>query len=197
MTVLFLVRHGETNAVGRKLVGRAPQVPLNPAGVDQAERLARYFALVPIQAVYASPLERAWETAEALAKPHALRVVAEEALTDVEFGSWTGRTLSELRDDKQFQVFNLFRSGTAPPDGESIIDVQARMVGLLRRLAREHAETSVVVVGHADPLRAAVAYFLGVPVDMILRLEIDPGSVSVLDLGSESVKLTLLNHSPR
>jgi probable phosphoglycerate mutase len=197
VTQLFLVRHGETNAVGRKLVGRAPHVPLNAAGVDQAERLARHFALVPIQAVYASPLERAWETAEALAKPHALGVMADEALTDVEFGSWTGRTLTELRDTKEFQVFNTFRSGTAPPEGESIVDVQARMVGFLRRVAREHAVGSVVVVGHADPIRAAVAYFLGVPVDMILRLEVEPGSVSLLDLGSESVTLKLLNHSPR
>jgi probable phosphoglycerate mutase len=178
-------------------VGRTPQVSLNPAGVDQAERLARYFALVPIQGVYASPLERARETAEALAKPHALSVSIEEALTDVEFGAWTGCTLDELRDTQEFRLFNTFRSGTAPPGGESIIDVQARMIGVLRRLAEAHGDGSIVIVGHADPLRAAIAYFVGMPVDLILRLELDPGSVSALELGHASVKLTSLNHAPR
>lgn len=195
MTMLCLVRHGTTDAVGAWLSGRMTGVPLNREGAEQAARLGAFFASAPLAAVYSSPLERAVQTATAIALSHGLPVQQRADLTDIDFGEWTGRSLNELRGDNAFHRFNQHRALGCPPKGEPAFDVQARMVRALSEIARLHPRSSVVVVGHADPLRAALAFFLGMSLDLALRLEISPGSVSRLELG-EDVSLACLNQLP-
>ena len=195
MTVLCLVRHGTTDAVGNSLSGRMTGVPLNREGAEQAARLGSFFASAPLAAVYSSPLERALQTASAIALSHGLPVQERADLTDIDFGEWTGKSLNELRDDVTFRRFNQQRALGCPPKGEPASEVQARMVRASFEIARLHPRSSVVVVGHADPVRAALAFFLGMSLDLAQRLEISPGSISRLEL-DDDVRLGYLNQLP-
>jgi broad specificity phosphatase PhoE len=196
MTRVFLVRHGHTEAVGQRLSGRLPGFHLDAVGRDEAARAAESLAHTPLEAVYSSPLERAVETARAIAAPHGLALELRDGLQELDFGAWSGLLIDELRDDEAFQRFNVHRGGNRAPGGEHGVEVQARMVRELSALRDRHPEGSIAVVGHADPLRAAVAHFVGIPLDLTHRLELAPGSITRLDLWPTGATLHYLNRPP-
>ena len=145
-----------------------------------------------LEAVYASPLERTRETAKAIAAPQGLTVQIEEAVWEVDYGDWTGRWVSEVTEDEGWRHWNQHRGESRSPGGESMLEIQARTVHGLLRIAEQHQGT-VAVVSHGDPVRSAVAYFLGVPLDMFLRIEIDPASVSILQIEKWGVRVQGVN----
>ncbi|HLV21570.1 MAG TPA: histidine phosphatase family protein [Polyangiaceae bacterium] len=194
-TTLLLVRHGLTAAVGHALAGRADEPGLGDEGWAQAQRLADWLHGVQPSAVYTSPIRRAVQTAECIAARLQQRAQARPALTEVDFGAWTGRRFEALDDVERWRRFNTFRSGTAPPGGEPMSTVQARVVGELLGLRDAHPDATVVVVSHADPIRSALAHFLGVPLDLMLRLSVDPASTSALELGDWGATLRFLNRA--
>ena len=196
MTRFYLVRHGAHDLLGRALAGRMPGVGLNAEGRAQAERLAAHFAAVRPTAVISSPLQRTVETAQPIASRLGLELELESGLLEIDFGAWTGRAFTELDGDPAWPLFNNARSLVAIPGGESLIDVQTRMVATLRRLAADRPEASLVLVGHGDPLKSAIAYFLGVPIDLQRRIEIAPGSISDLELGRDDVVVNAVNLQP-
>src|SRR4051812_30297042 len=128
MTTFLLIRHGETDAVGKTIMGWQPGWHLNANGRRQAELLAARLARIPIRAIYASPLERAMQTAEPMALTHNLTVQPVDDLGEIRFGEWEGRSIAELDRLPDWQRFNSFRSGTQPPGGEFLFEVQARML---------------------------------------------------------------------
>jgi probable phosphomutase (TIGR03848 family) len=197
MTTFLLIRHGATDAIGKRLVSRSPHVMLNAEGRAQVAELAQRLASLPIAAVYSSPLERARATAEPIARAHQLEVRVNEALHEFEFGSWTGKSLEELAGLPEWQAFNQYRSLTRAPGGESMLEVQLRMVGLLEELTRTHAQALVALVSHGDPLRALLAYYLGVPLDLFQRIEIQPASASVITLGQQGARVLRMNVNGR
>jgi probable phosphomutase (TIGR03848 family) len=182
MTTFLLIRHGSCDPVGKSIAGRAPGIHLNDTGRAQATALAERLAAVPVAAVYSSPLERAQETAAPLAARQGKSVTIVPELVELDFGEWTGRTLAELHEAAGWREFNAFRSGTRIPGGELMSEVQSRAVGALERLARSHPDATVAAVSHGDVIRAILTYFLGMPLDLLQRIEIDPTSVSVLRL---------------
>jgi probable phosphoglycerate mutase len=195
MTTLLLIRHGMTDAVGRRLTGRLPGVHLNELGQRQARALAARLASQPISAIYASPLERTLETAREIAATRGLEVVVRPALVESDFGEWSGRSLAELAGDPVYQLFNRVRSITEPPGGEHFSAVQARMASELLRIRDAHRDQTVAVVSHADPLRAALCVFLGIGIDLMQELELAPASVSTLRLTEDSVLLLSMNET--
>jgi broad specificity phosphatase PhoE len=172
-----------------------PGVVLSDAGRRQSALLAERLAGAPLRAVYSSPLERAQETAAPLAARLGLAVETEPALNEIDIGEWTGRGLDELRDEPLWQAFNLFRSGTRPPGGETMLEVQSRIVRFLDELRRRHPDEPVAAISHADILKSAVLYYLGMPLDLFLRIEIEPASVTVLELADWGPRLLLLNET--
>jgi probable phosphomutase (TIGR03848 family) len=180
-TVVLLVRHGRTPTTGTALPGRAPGLTLSPEGRRQAEELAAQLAgLQRLAAVYASPLERARETAAPLARGRRLAVRVEPGLTDCDVGEWTGLALKELRRRPEWQAIQRHPSGFRFPDGESFIEMQARMAAALTRLVARHPGQTVVAVSHGDPIKAAVAHALGLHLDFFQRLAVAPASVSAI-----------------
>jgi probable phosphoglycerate mutase len=150
---------------------------------------------VTLDAVYSSPRERAVETAEPLAQYHGLRPCVVDALDDVDFGRWTGRTLHELDGEAQWARFNSLRSVARIPGGEQMLDVQARAISALETMRRAHPGGRCAVVSHADVIRGTVAHVAGIPLDLMWRLEIAPASLSVLritegDVGIHGVNLS-------
>src|SRR5688572_768537 len=95
MTMLVLVRHATTASTGKRLGGRT-QAPLDDAGRAQAEAAAQRLADLPFKAIYASPLQRTFETAQIVAAPHRLQVRPDDGLLEVEYGRWTDRPLKPL-----------------------------------------------------------------------------------------------------
>jgi probable phosphomutase (TIGR03848 family) len=193
MTTFYLIRHGLNDWVDRKLAGWLPGVHLNDRGQDQVERLARRLSRVGLDAIVSSPLDRAQETAAPLAAKAGLNVEISEAVGEIKPGDWTGRTLNELNADEHWKRFNVFRGGTRAPSGELMLETQVRMVNEILRLRERYQDGKVAVVSHGDPLRAIVGYFVGAPIDMFLRLEISPASISVVQIDGWGAKVLCVN----
>ena len=181
MTTLVLVRHATTAATGSRLGGRT-QAPLDEAGRGQAAATAERLAQVPLKAVYASPLARTRETAEIVASRHRLEVADDDGLLEVEYGRWTDRPLRPLTRTKLWPVIQARPSLVTFPDGETIRAMQLRAVDALEAIAARHRNATVAAVSHADVIKAVVAFYLGQPLDLFQRLQIAPGSITMLAL---------------
>jgi probable phosphoglycerate mutase len=193
MARFLLIRHGLTDAVGRTLCGTAAGVHLNAEGRAQATRLAGRLGGVKLEAVVSSPLERAIETAAAIADGRGLTVESRAAFAEFEVGEWTGSAFSDLERSPTWQRFNRVRSVARAPGGESMLDVQQRAIAALLQLQRERSGGTIAVVSHGDVIRAVLQYVLGMPIDFLHRIEIVPASVSVLDLGDDEPRVLQVN----
>jgi broad specificity phosphatase PhoE len=194
VTTFFLIRHASCSGLGQTLWGRTPGVCLNETGKLQAQRLAERFRGMTLQAIYSSPLERALETAETIARSMKLEVKKNPAFDEINFGEWTGKSFDTLSSDESWRQFNRDRSTTRIPGGESFIEVQVRVVTGLERLSSQHTNARVAVISHADVIKAAVGYFAATPIDLLQRIEISPCSVSVVAMNKDSVRLLTINN---
>ena len=195
MTLFLLVRHGETNVLGHRLTGRAPGVHLNAQGQLQAEQLVERLQDIPIQALCTSPLERAQETAQPLARQHGLEMNIVPELQEMDYGHWQDRSIAELISDAYWMEYNRYRSLYRIPGGESLPEVQLRMVQGMEKLYRMHPYGVIVIISHSDPIKALIAYLLGIPLDFIGRLEVDPASVSAVKIGNYAPKVLFFNQA--
>jgi probable phosphomutase (TIGR03848 family) len=193
MTTFLLIRHGDNDSLGHKLVGWTPGIHLNARGRAQSERLAERLSRAGVRAIYSSPLERARETAEPLARRLGIEVRVLEEIGEIRLGEWTGRTFEELRQDPRWRQVNAFRSGARIPGGETMLEVEQRMAAALEQMRAAHPGEVVVVVTHGDPIRAILCHYLGMPLDLMHRLEIAPASVSVLRLGDDWAQAPRIN----
>jgi broad specificity phosphatase PhoE len=145
VTTILLARHGETdwNREGRWQGWADP--PLNEAGRDQARALAEQLRSTPFDAVYSSDLRRAHETAEIVAAPHEVPVITERGLREIDVGSWSGLTRSEIEER--------FPDGSRP-DGETREQHLSRVLETVERIARAHVGARLLVVSHGGTMRA-------------------------------------------
>jgi probable phosphomutase (TIGR03848 family) len=193
MTLLLLVRHAATDAAGKRLTGWSRGVHLNARGREEAARLVERLDGIPIDAIYTSPLERCRETIAPLARRRGLTVVARRGLLEVDYGDWTGRTISSLRRTRLWRVVQRSPSTVRFPGGETLLEVQARGASELDALAAAHPNQSIVVVTHADVIKLLVAHLVGMHADHLQRLAIDPCSVSVVSLHEGQATLVKAN----
>jgi broad specificity phosphatase PhoE len=191
MTNLLFIRHTAHDFLGHKIPGRLAGVHLNAVGVEQAEQLGERLSILPIDAIYCSPLERACETATPLARELKIEPQISDAFNEVDMAQWTDKTLSELDGLPEWQNWNALRGSTATPGGESMLDVQARVVRKVSEMHDRHR--CVAIFTHGDVIRGALAHFLGLHVDLMCRLEIDPGSVSLVQLYEAAVVVRVVN----
>src|SRR5215218_6047801 len=156
MRLLLLMRHAVTEHT--------------EARRSQAEALAGRLAAVPLDAIYASPLERCQETAAPLAEAKGLKVETLDDLGEVRYGDWTGRTLKELAKEPLWKVVQATPSAARFPAGESLFEMQARAVQAVERLREAHPKQTVAVCSHADVIKALACHYLGMHVDLFQRL---------------------------
>jgi broad specificity phosphatase PhoE len=187
--LILLVRHGQTtyNVEGR-LPGQLPGVELTDEGRRQAQRAAVALSGLPLSAVIASPLERARETAEIIARGWALPVKLDERLMDTDMVPWAGRKIEEVnRTDPRWKAF--VAHPTEPPEGvESLAAVQQRSVAAVEDILRDPSLGNyIVVVAHADVVKLIVARYSHVSsIDSIHHIAISNASISVLAFGEEA-----------
>lgn len=193
-TTFFLVRHAAHDNVGGFLAGRLPGVTLGDAGLAQAARLGERMRRERFAAIYASPRERTQQTAAAIASLGAAGPVETAAeLDEIDFGEWSGKTFEVLNTDPLWRQWNTVRSLVRTPGGETVLDVQRRALSLMERLAGTLAEGAAVLVTHADVIKSALSYHLGLPVDSWARFEIAPASISTLVVGDWGAKVLGIN----
>jgi len=193
VTTFYLIRHGSNDLLPHTLAGRLPGVHLNETGRREAQCVADHLSSSGVQYVFSSPLERCRETATRIAGKLGLDVQVLDELNEVNFGSWAGRTFAELDRMEEWKRWNVFRSGISTPGGETMLDVQARMVGVVHRLHDEMPDGHIALVSHGDPIRSVLMYFLGIPPEFVRRVELGPASVTILTVSQWDAQIQLLN----
>jgi ribonuclease H / adenosylcobalamin/alpha-ribazole phosphatase len=187
---IHLVRHGAHGDVGRVLSGRDGS-GLTPEGRAQVERLAATMD-VPV-AIYSSPRRRARETAAIVAIRHGVGVEIAPALDEVDFGEWTGLGFDALRADPRWLLWNERRAASAVPGGETMAAATARIVGHLDGFANRALQAAIICVSHCDMIRGAIAHYLGLSLDNLLRFQVDPASISTIEIGPWGGRVLTVN----
>jgi probable phosphomutase (TIGR03848 family) len=198
MTSFLLIRHGENDYLKKKiLVGTMPGVILNPRGIEQAHVLADSLKGFPIKAIYSSPLERAVQTARPLAEILDLEVEIRSGLSDPDVGEWTGKKLKALRKEASWIKIQETPSQAGFPGGETLSDVQKRLVGEMDSIHRSYKPNDLVaVVFHADPIKMVLVHYLNIHLDLFQRFSVDTGSITVLRIQEQGAYLLGLNLKP-
>jgi len=183
---VIMLRHARSTANGDGVLAwRLPGVGLDDHGRGQATDLIGRLAQVPLAAVVHSPLQRCAETVLPLTRERNLEPIVEEQLSEVDYGEWSGRKLSDLVEEPLWRVVQHNPSAAVFPGGEGLADVHARAVAAVRRLdaaiTREHGEHAVwLLCSHGDVIKALLADALGQHLDSFQRIVIDPASISVV-----------------
>ena len=193
-TLVLFVRHGQTATTGKVLPGRAAGLHLAESGRAQAASLAdRLARLKRVDAVYASPLERARETATPIAKARGMNVTVDKGLLECDFGSWTGGALKDLARTPEWSAVQRYPSGFRFPGGESFREMSTRITTAVARLCAAHPGGVVVAVSHADPIKAAVADALGMHLDLFQRVVISTCSVTAVAFADHGPMVLTVN----
>ena len=193
MTVFHLLRHGEHAVQGRICAGRMPGIVLSERGRAEAEGAASRLAGAGIAAIYASPVERAQETAGIVGRRLALPVTVLDDLSELDFGEWTGLSFDEVRRDPRWPEWAAHRSLSRIPGGETMRAVQRRVVEALMEMRAAHPDDSVVVVSHGDVIRAALVFALGMPLDFYGRIEVATASLSTMRIDASGIRVIAVN----
>ncbi len=196
-TRLLLIRHLEPDRSVRGRAYGSVDAPLSALALEQAAKLAQALEGVPLDAVYASPLRRAIETATPLAVDRQLAPVVHEGLPEIDFGEIEGCRYEEVEKDRP----DLFRSwmsdptGVSFPGGESFADLRLRVLAATEEIRARHRGRGVALVAHGGVTRAIVAASLSMPDEALFRLDQAYGAVSVVDWFGETPILRVLNSS--
>ncbi len=191
----MLIRHAVNDFVKTgKLAGWTPEVHLNDDGKAQAAALGERLADAPIKQLYASPLERTMETAQAIQQHHPhLEIQPNEGLGEVQYGDWEGAKIADLRQRKMWEVVQEYPSRASFPNGETMRGVQNRAVNEVERLVAAHPRDLVIVVAHADLIKMVLAHYLGMHLDNFQRIVVSPASINTLMLGHSRPFVATLN----
>jgi probable phosphoglycerate mutase len=192
-TRLVLIRHAVTAQTGPMLSGRTPGIDLSEKGREQAKALGERLAGLPVSVVYASPIERTTQTATAVAEHHGLEVQPLLGVLEADYGEWTGGKLADLAKTDLWKTVQRAPSRARFPGGESLPEMQSRMVTALEDVVARHPGELVVVVSHADPIKAAIAHYTGVHLDLFQRIVVSPASVTVFELGAHGAAMLKCN----
>ncbi|MGF7147288.1 broad specificity phosphatase PhoE [Sphingomonas zeicaulis] len=192
---VHLMRHGAHGGVGRMLTGRNDDGGLTEAGRRQVEAAAAGMKPFDVVRIEASPRRRTQETAQIIADTLGVPVLTVDALDELDFGAWTGRSFAALDQDPSWHAWNSRRSVAVPPGGEPMTAAVRRVSAHLNMLAHTDAGAAIVCISHCDIIRGAIAHYLGLGLDHLLNFDIDPGSISTLLVGDWGGRITSLNRS--
>ena len=193
MTIFHIMRHGEHSQQGKVAAGRLAGIGLSERGRGEVEAVAARLVDSGLAAIYASPLERTRETAGIIGQRLGLPVAIRDELIEVDFGLWTGSTFDEVRADPRWHLWATQRSIATIPDGENMRQVQRRIVDALIELHQQHGDETVLVVSHGDVIRAALAFVLGMPLDLFTRLEVATASLSTIRIDTAGLRVISVN----
>jgi probable phosphomutase (TIGR03848 family) len=202
MPIILLIRHGENDYVKKgRLAGRQPGIHLNDTGRKQAQALAENLIQKldkgAVKAIYSSPLERTMETAEPVAESLGLEIISRPGLIETDYGEWQNKKLKGLSRLKIWRLVQYSPSLMRFPGGETFAEAQMRICQEIEAICRVHEPKDIIIcVTHADPIKLAVAHYLGLHLDLFQRLSVSPGSISTLHISESFARLMTLNFVP-
>jgi alpha-ribazole phosphatase len=197
-TWVYLARHGEVlHAAEGRFFGHT-DVALSPVGVAQAAALGERLAAEPIEAVYASDLLRARESATPLAVARGTDVIALPPLREMAMGRWEALTFAEIHAREPELCARWLADPFAMPfpEGEGLADLRARAVPALRRVIDRHAGRRIAVVAHGGTNRVILAEALGLPLANIFRLAQDYAAWSLIEYRGDGAVVHIVNQRP-
>ena len=195
---LYLIRHAATaNNEQRpsRLQGRRSNPPLTPSGLVQAQRTAAQLSRLPLSAIYSSPLVRARQTAEAIARPHQLPVQEVQDLIEVDVGIWEGSTWEDIARDYPVEYRRFMTTpGTQPyVGGENLGQVQQRVTPAIERLMQQHRGKRIAVIAHNVVNRAFLSTLLQLPIDAARSIVQDNCGINIIRLREDQLQLRTCN----
>ena len=198
-TRFFLIRHGEAAGNTQMRYLGIGDEPLTENGKRQASQAADALAQISVRMVVSSPLRRAADTAARIRDACGTGLRLDARLAEGSFGSWEGRTRPEVVQlgSPDAELLRRWESDpdAAPPGGESIRSIQQRIVALADELTGEFPRSTIVLVSHVGPIKALLAAVLGIPLQASRRLFLDPGSISVVEWGSQPLLRLFNSHA--
>ena len=199
---LVLIRHAhsQANAAGI-LSGRLPNVHLSEKGLEQSDHLALRLGNFPVASLRVSPMERCFETISpwinsiVLPNNPKFKPIIDPELTEVDYGSWSGKKLAILSKNKLWKTVQDSPSRMYFPKGEGIAQMQSRAMRSVHEAVESKSKGAAVIVSHGDVIKSIVASALGMHLDEFQRIVIDPASISILDYSTTKPRVLLLNGS--
>jgi broad specificity phosphatase PhoE len=185
VTTFLLVRHAAHDLIDRVLAGRKIDVALNAHGHRQAEALARQLASEPIARIFSSPRKRARQTAKPLCAALDLPLVIAPEIDEHDAGVWAGQDFAALARDPRWRLWNERRGTVRPPAGESMVELQLRILRYIDLLAAHCPDETIVLVSHAEPIRAALMHERKISPADFLQVVVPVVSVSTLARDNE------------
>lgn len=192
MITVHLVRHGHHALLGKQLCGRMRGVTLDESGCKQMDHLAAMLKPAPCL-IQSSPRCRARQSATILAMHFGLVPEVAPAVDEIDVGDWTSLTFDELDRDPRWRLWNERRGSHRPPRGESMTEVRHRIVRHLEELRESAVKGPIVIVSHAEPIRAALLHYLGLSPNDFLSVKVDPASVSTLLIKPTHLEVSGIN----
>lgn len=191
-----LMRHGQTewNREGR-IMGRLP-IPLNAEGVAQCRGAVHLLRCLDVRRVETSPLVRARQTAEIVARELQLAIDSDEGLSEVDFGEWSGRAYAEVLGTEEYRRYAADPLHCPPPRGESLIAVQRRGLGALRRALERSDGQVVLIVSHGDLIRSVLCHLLACPLGEYRRIGVDNCAATAVAVVDGMVHVRFMNALP-
>jgi alpha-ribazole phosphatase len=195
ITRLLLVRHGETVWNQEQRYQGQTNVELSDFGRRQAQAVRDRLAEERIDVVYASDLGRAAETADIIVAGRELRPVLLSNLREASFGEWEGLTHTEIvaRYPGLMERRETDLADTAPPEGESLRQLQSRIVETIHSLAQRHRGQTVLIATHGGPVRTFVCDTLGIDLNQCWRIRVDNAALFIVQMYPAGGIVDLLN----
>ena len=195
MAKVILVRHGETDWNREQVFRGRIDVNLNRTGLAQARAVRGCLEDIKIDAIYSSPLSRAFETARILGENRDLEVKIEEGFIDIDFGEWQGLSHKKVKEE----YADLYESWlTKPqevtfPEGESLKEVDKRSVKSLENVVKNHPEGTLAIVSHRVLNKVLLCAILGLELSHFWYIKQDTCAINRFEYKDENYYLTLLN----
>ena len=194
MTEIILARHGETDWNVKEIFRGRTDIILEETGLKQAEALAQYLQDTTIEVIYSSPLSRALQTAEAVARSHQMAVTMVPALIDINYGEWQGLNSYEVKDRYQALYDKWLKNPRRVkfPGGESLSDVKKRAVRVVNQIVKAHSGT-VVMVSHRVVNKVLICAMLGLDNSHFWNIRQDIGAITIFHY--ENQRFVLVEHN--
>lgn len=195
MTRVILVRHARTSWNDQGKYGGHTDISLDELGKEQIQKVAQRLNKYPVKAVYASDLQRAYETALSIAQAHDLQVEKFGDLREINFGQWEGKTYNEIVSQQQELMEAWLKDpfNTRIPDGETMTEMQKRVVGCLLSIIARHPDETIVIVTHAGPIWTIISHIIEVPLHYYWRIKQSNTAVNIIDFYDQQGIICLLN----
>jgi probable phosphoglycerate mutase len=195
---LLLVRHGHVEGIAPERFRGRQDIPLSDLGRRQARAVATRIAdQWHPTIVYTSPLGRCVETGRAIADVSCISSEPLENLNDLDYGAWQWKTYEDVRAQwpEEFAAWLKEPQSVHFPEGESLQDLSARVADALREILHQHANETVVAVGHDSSNRVLLLQLLQLPLSAYWRLSLDPGGLSEIDVSNDQVRIRRINET--